>query len=55
MLRPGRARPADKPAIRADIEQLVDLFRDVFIMEEGLVRQSVGFLFMLAEQRCDGD
>ena len=47
---PGRAiSPADKPALREDIEALIAFFVRTFVMEELLVRKSVMFLFMLAD------
>jgi hypothetical protein len=53
---PGRAiSPADKPTLRDDIEALIAFFVRTFAMEELLVRQSVTFLFMLADSRCDGE
>ena len=53
---PGRAiSPADKPTLRDDIEALIAFFVRTFVMEELLVRQSVMFLFMLADSRCDGE
>ena len=38
-----------------DIEALIALFARTFVMEEALLRQSVTFLFMLADSRCDGE
>ena len=53
---PGRAiSPADKPALHDDIEALIAFFVRTFVMDELLVRQSVMFLFMLADNRCDGE
>ena len=53
---PGRAiTPADKPTLRDDIEALIAFFARTFVMEEALLRQSVTFLFMLADSRCDGE
>ena len=53
---PGRTfTPRDKPALHADFEELVAFFRRVFGMEEQLVRQSVQFLFILADSHVDGE
>ena len=53
---PGRAiSPADKPTLRDDIEALIAFFVRTFVMEELLARQSVMYLFMLADSRCDGE
>ena len=53
---PGRAiSPADKPVLHDDIEALIAFFVRTFVMDELLVRQSVMFLFMLADNRCDGE
>ena len=53
---PGRAfSPSHKPALHDDIEELVAFFVKAMLMEETLVRQSVMFLFLLTDSRCDGE
>ena len=53
---PGRAfSPSHKPALHDDIEELVAFFVKAMVMEETLVRQSVMFLFLLTDSRCDGE
>ena len=47
--------PSGGAGLQADIEALIALFARTFVMEEALLRQSVTFLFMLADSRCDGE
>ena len=51
---PGRSyRSGDLPLLREDVGLLCRYFLDGGVLEEPLVRQSLGFLNALAEQACE--